>query len=275
MMLSWRAWLTRERSPSWVLLTGLWLLILLLFPVGDWLSEGGAFPTLVGIVIVAQALAVTAMLRLDWSWRRLASGAVTVLLIAWAAEVLGSRFGLIFGAYDYGAALQPQLAGVPVLIPFAWAMMLPAAWAVAAGLISPRYRLAHAVLSGFVFTAWDLYLDPQWVARGLWTWETNGPYFGIPLENFAGWIATAAVITFVVRPTDLQRARSPLAILYTIVAITQAVALGLFWGQPGPALCGLLAMGGFSAAYWMRARRSSRARGLNEVLHRSHRLPRP
>lgn len=248
------------RHLGWLSFTVVWLLLMLVLPIVDWLSQGQAFGLMVTVVVVAQVGAVAAMARLDWSWRRLADVLATIGIGAWLAEMAGSRFGLIFGHYDYSSILQPQLAGVPVLIPLAWAMLLPPSWAIASRFVSPRHTLRFALVSGLVFTAWDLYLDPQWVARGLWIWETPGLYFGIPLSNYLGWVVTSAVLTYLIQPNDLADSALPLAGLYTVVAFTQAVALGLFWNQPGPALVGFVVMGGISAAYWWKMHRQNFAR---------------
>ncbi len=260
MITQFRAMTNDERHLGWLSLAVVWLLLMLVLPIVDWLSAGAAFPLMVAVVIIAQVLAVGAMTRLDWSWRRIADVLATVLIGAWLAEFAGSHYGWVFGAYDYSAMLQPQLAGVPVLIPLAWAMFLPPAWAVAARFVSPKRQVPFALVSAVVFTAWDLFLDPQWVARGLWTWETPGLYFGIPLSNYLGWLGTSAVITYLVNPSDLSESLHPLAALYTLVAITQTIALGIFWGQPGPALFGFIAMGGLSAAFWVLTVRGSAAR---------------
>lgn len=259
-----------ERHLGWLSFGVIWLLLMLMLPIVDWLSAGQAFALMVTLVVIAQVLAVGAMARLAWSWHRLADAFAVVAISAWLAEFAGSQFGWIFGAYDYTSLLQPQLAGVPVLIPLAWAMLLPAAWAVASRFVSPRHAVRFALVSALVFTAWDLFLDPQWVARGLWTWETAGAYFGIPVSNYLGWLITSAVITYLVHPVDLGEATQPLAGLYTIVAVTQAMALGLFWGQPGPALVGFVAMGGISGAYWWLSWRQGRLAGTRRRIGRAH-----
>jgi putative membrane protein len=86
------------------------------------------------------------------------------------------------------------------------------------------------------------------VARGLWIWNEGGGYFGIPWVNFAGWWLSAASLTLIVRPDSLPR--RPLLVIYTLTWLFQALGLGLFWGQPGPALIGLLVMGAFTYLAW-------------------------
>jgi putative membrane protein len=170
-------------------------------------------------------------------------------------EWIGSTTGLLFSHYDYTQAMQPQLAGVPLIIPLAWAMMLFPAWAVAQAILAPYQRRLgrlylpiFAALSGLAFTAWDLYLDPQMVSRGLWTWENPVGLFGIPLANFAGWFLVSTLLTLIIRPRALPVA--PLLMIYTLTWLFQAVGLGVFWGQAGPALTGFVGMGIFCLWAW-------------------------
>ncbi len=86
------------------------------------------------------------------------------------------------------------------------------------------------------------------VARGLWAWDHPGGYFGIPWVNFLGWWLAASLITLLIRPRDLLRGR--LMVIYTLTWIFQAIGLGLFWDQPGPALVGFLGMGTFAVLAW-------------------------
>jgi uncharacterized membrane protein len=146
---------------------------------------------------------------------------------------------------------------VPLVIALAWFMMLVPAWAVAEVILARHrenlgswYALLHAALAGAAFTAWDLYLDPQMVAHGLWAWDGPGGYFGIPWINFMGWWLAATLLTLLIRPRSLPRWR--LRVIYTLTWAFQAVGLGLFWNQPGPALVGFLSMGIFVIWAWRR-----------------------
>jgi len=196
--------------------------------------------------VVMQCTAVLAVLQASWGWRRTAQVFLLVTLMAFLAEWLGSTTGFPFGKYHYTSLLQPQLAGVPLLIPLAWMMMLPPAWGIAHTILNHPAKQAAwqgTILSAFAFTAWDLFLDPQMTAWGFWVWEIPGAYFGIPLINFAGWLLVSAVITAVVRPSNLPR--FPLILIYTITWLLQSIGLGIFWSQPLPALVGFLTMGFF------------------------------
>lgn len=231
-----------------VSLVVLWLGALIGLPIALWTIGESARTPLVMLGVSAQA-ALT--LRLLWrklgaqAALRLASG---VAVLGFAAEFIGSKTGFPFGAYDYTPALQPQLAGVPLLIPLAWLMMLPSAWAVgsilACKLAPPaRFGWAQAGFSALAMTAWDLFLDPQMVAWGLWVWQDlSGGFFGIPWSNYAGWLLVSGGITLLLRPVNLPQ--QPLLWMYLVTWILQSIGLAFFWGQPAPASIGFLIMGG-------------------------------
>jgi len=153
---------------------------------------------------------------------------------------------------------------MPLLIPPAWLMMLAPAWGVAQGILNGRGGApSFAVLSGLAFTAWDLYLDPQMAARDLWVWHTPGGYFGIPWSNYFGWWLSATALTLLLRPQNLPV--RPILRIYALTWVLQVVGLGVFRGQPGPALAGFAGMGIFvGLALWRLRRDSGTAAGGEE-----------
>jgi len=257
-----------SRLLFWLATVSIWLAVWIATPMVLWFGGDEFFSQLVSLGVLAQTAATLTAIWLgpgdpafpgekqrNSSLSRVILLTVQVFGLAWLVETLGLEFGLPFGNYAYSQALQPQIRGVPAIIPLAWLMMLPTAWAVAELLLQPvkerlrgSYWLAYALLAGAAFTAWDLYLDPQMVARGLWSWQNPVGYFGIPWSNYAGWWLAGTFITLVLRPSKLPR--RPLLVIYSLTWVFQAIALGMFWGQPGPALIGLVGMGFFSIAAW-------------------------
>jgi putative membrane protein len=203
----------------------------------------------VTLTVLLQAGAVLAILAPQWGWQRTSGVLICVGILAWLVEYFGSTTGFPFGSYQYTDRLQPQLEGVPLVIPLAWLMMLPPSWAVAAALtraLTSRWRLiAFVLIAAMAFTAWDLFLDPQMVGWGFWRWQQNGEYFGIPLQNFAGWLLASSAITTIVytalRPPELPI--RPLLLIYAITLALESVGLAVFWDMVGPAAAGTLGMG--------------------------------
>jgi lycopene beta-cyclase len=233
-----------------------WILSMTALPIVRWTLGDAIIPAAATVSASLQAAAVALLLASMWGWRRSVVTIVVVAALTWAAEWAGSTTGLLFGPYRYTVALQPQLAGVPLLIPLAWLMMLGPSWAVAQSVLGsaggkPRDRVLAAAVTGLAMAAWDLYLDPQMVGWQFWAWDESGQYFGIPLQNFVGWFIVAALVTLAVRPRRLHV--GPLLLVYGVVWIFQFVGLAIFWGQPGPALFGFAAMGGLLALALYRA----------------------
>jgi hypothetical protein len=106
------------------------------------------------------------------------------------------RTGLPFGSYDYTGTLGAEILGVPLVVPLAWTMMAYPALLVARRLAAGR--VAVAVVGAWALTAWDVFLDPQMVDAGHWTWAHPRPSLpgvdGIPLSNFAGWFLVSLVL---------------------------------------------------------------------------------
>lgn len=235
-------------------LVALWLGALIGLPIALWtLGESARMP-LVMLGVSAQAVLTMRLLWRKpggWSALRLVLG---VVVLGFLAEWMGSKTGFPFGVYRYTPALQPQLAGVPLLIPLAWLMMLPSAWAVASILarrFAPlsRFVWAQAGFSALAMTAWDLFLDPQMVTWGLWVWQDSaGGFFGIPWSNYAGWLLVSGGITLMLRPVNLPE--RPLLWMYLVTWILQTIGLAFFWGQPLPAMIGFLIMGSLGLSAW-------------------------
>jgi putative membrane protein len=229
-----------------------WLLVMLAIPFLEWTLGVDGRTGGVVVAVLLQASAVVLLLVRSAGAAAAARMSIAVVVVAWISEAVGSATGVPFGDYGYTDRLWPQLAGVPLLIPLAWLMLLPAAWA-AAAIITGRVRgPAFIALSALAMTAWDLFLDPQMVLWGLWTWDEPGPYFGIPLVNFGGWLLVSAIATIVARPERLPL--RPLLVVYTLTWMIEAVGLAVFWGLLGPALVGTVGMGIVVVAAWRRIR---------------------
>jgi len=220
-----------------------WTLAMISLPIQKWILGENALATGISIGVLLQLMAVWAILVWTWGLKRAALVSGVIILFAWAVEYVGHTTGFPFGAYTYTDRLQPQIGGVPVLIPLAWLMMLPSAWVIARRIT--RNPVGFVLVSALAFTVWDLFLDPQMVGWNLWVWEQPVGYFGIPWLNFVGWWIASAVITLISRRlitlSDLPS--RPLIAIYAITWALETVGLLCFWGLAGPALVGGAAMG--------------------------------
>lgn len=175
-----------------------------------------------------------------------------------AAEAVGVRTGLPFGEYSYADTLGPTVLDVPVVVPLAWTMIAYPVLLAARRLV----RQYAFLVGGFGMTAWDVFLDPQMVGDGHWRWADPSPGLpgveGIPLTNFAGWLAVGTVMMVVLtvllprddpyRPADEKV--PALLLAWTWVGY---ILGNVFWfGTASVAVVGGIAMGLFVVPYlWM------------------------
>jgi putative membrane protein len=208
-----------------------------------------------GLIVVLLAACAVAFAADAWGPRRALSAFGAAVLIGYAAEVAGVLTAFPFGAYRYSGVLWPQVTGVPVVVALAWGGMGLAAYAVAA-VVVPAGGWARVGAGAGALTAWDLFLDPQMVRLGMWTWAEDGFYRGIPLSNFAGWLLVSALVVLVVgRIGGDARPGRGLLVLYTVMAVMETVAFAAVFDPPDPlvAVAGGITMGAFAALAWRRA----------------------
>ena len=151
--------------------------------------------------------------------RALAFAAITAVT-SWTFEEIGVVTGLVYGPYHYTSTLGPFVGSVPVLIPLAWFMLVYPTYVIAnlvvdgwpVGTPGGRGHLVRLALTGaLVMTAWDLVVDPilSGPTVGAWVWERGGSYYGVPLQNFIGWIMTSFTVYLVYRSVERRWALQP------------------------------------------------------------------
>ncbi|GAA0942612.1 carotenoid biosynthesis protein [Actinocorallia libanotica] len=206
---------------------------------------------LVGLVVLLLAGSAVALTAAAASWSTALAAFLAVAGVGLVAEWVGTRTGFPFGDYAYTDVLWPQIGGVPVLVALAWAGMGLAAYAVAPG--GGAVRVATGALA---LTAWDLFLDPQMLRLGAWSWAGDGVYRDVPSSNFAGWLLVSAVVMAVIH-TIVGRSASGatgLVGLYTVMAVMETIGFAAVFDPPDPwvALTGGTAMGVFTVLAWKR-----------------------
>lgn len=244
------------------------------------LLEGDALHVATSAVVVL--FCATSLTHAAQVWG--AAAAVRLLAVAagvgLAAEALGVHTGIPFGEYRYTGTLTPQLLGVPVIVPLAWAMMAypslvlgrvlaPAlAPVVARGRQGATRAAAVALSGGWTLAAWDLFLDPQMVSAGYWRFtvaesglpgmaplpaaalaDASAVPVGIPWTNHLGWLVVG---TLMVAALDAVLPRHPAddaATLLVPAALLvwtwagSALALAAFLELPAAAAWGAVGMG--------------------------------
>jgi uncharacterized membrane protein len=238
----------RAAHPVWALVAAA-VLVQIAYPLmpESWRTEVTVISVLVFFVAaVADAARVHGL-----------TGAAVLIGVAGGggllAEAVGVATGWPFGHYLYTGTLGPQLLGVPVVVPLAWVMMAWPALVVARTLVARGP--AVAAVGAVALTAWDVFLDPQMVSAGHWTWLDTSPGLplipGIPLTNYIGWLLVSAVIMAVldrVLPRD-DVPSAPAAALYLWVYFSSVMGHAVFFDLPGSAITGAVIMGAVAVPF--------------------------
>lgn len=128
--------------------------------------------------------------------RRAATGLIVLVLFAWGIELTGIHTGFPYGDFAYQMDLGPMLLGdVPFALPVFYFPILLDAYILAVlmlGSRSDRLPIRYPVVVVLVIIL-DMILDPGAVSLGFWAWDTPGAYYGVPAQNFMGWILSASV----------------------------------------------------------------------------------
>jgi putative membrane protein len=200
--------------------------------------------TITSVLLMTAAGAVHATLHRGVRWAAALYG--TTMALGLAVEALGTATGFPFGDYRYADRLGPMLLDVPLLIPLAWCMAAYPMLLMARRLAHPRW--AVTLIGAWTITAWDLFLDPQMVGEGHWSFADPTPALpgspGIPLTNYAGWFLTGLVIFWLIDhlPRTPADDRMPAVLLLWMYA-SNVMAAAVFFDRPEVALWGGIAMG--------------------------------
>jgi len=175
--------------------------VLELIPAGPKLFEfsmaGGGV-----VYILFGAMTVALFTYRTLGWRVLAGFALPAVGLSLSSELLGTSWGFPFGDYSYLNGLGYKIAGlVPFTIPLSWFYLGLSAYLLArGGLAVVRqpgvWRVLGALLLGAeMLMAWDFVLDPAMsqTAMPFWYWHEPGAFFGMPYQNFVGWLGTGFV----------------------------------------------------------------------------------
>ena len=173
--------------------------------------------------------------------------------------------GLVFGPLIYTHKLGLKVFElVPLLIPVTWFTVGYLSLLIAERMVGREQltlgRIKLALLAAVILTAWDLGMDPMMVSKQYWIWKVDGYYFGIPLQNYFGWLITsffffAAYLAISKRwhpspwgPITRRMALLP-PLAYALMLLSTTI-VNLDLGLTSAGIVGFVAMGSF-AVYWL------------------------
>jgi putative membrane protein len=140
----------------------------------------------------------------DVGIRRTALFAAWVWPVAFLAEFSSTRTGIPFGLYHYTGSTRGQelfISDVPFFDSLSFTFLAYASFCLARAVRRGGCASAATLagLAGVVMMLLDVVIDPlavrgdRWFLGHIFWYPTGGPYFGVPLSNFAGWFVVGLV----------------------------------------------------------------------------------
>lgn len=165
-------------------------------------------------------------------------------ILGYISEVVGVKYGWLYGRYIYTEVLEPNVFEVPVVMVCAWFILTSYVKQLLTGLALAGWL--EVLVGSLWMTVIDLLLDPLAAHPfNFWNWAESGGYYGIPAQNFLGWLVVSGVIFTV----DKLVFRAP----WTRSSWQQIVGLGIIvlytscafgYGYLMAGVVGLLLLGG-------------------------------
>ena len=246
----------RVQSQRSKIFLGVVLAAAILLQISYPLLDGRALEIFTLLTVYSGAAAMLLHARMSFGNKFAFTYLTITAVFALIVESIGVNTGWPFGVYEYSETLGLFIFDVPLVVLFAWTMMA-----------YPALVAARRIASGWVFLyggailmGWDLFLDPQMVTAGRWTWEVTGRSFPfapeIPLSNAFGWLLSGltliAILHFIL-PTE-RRKESPSTLVVDIFLgwslLGGFIAQFFFFGRQGLALVAFLIYGAILAPYF-------------------------
>lgn len=192
----------QDKRSAWPLLA-LWL-TLALYAAGRYLEISHNPPSHIIVALDVLSALVFALVHGSqrYGWRAILIFTAICIVVGNIVENIGVLTGLPFGHYYFAELMGPKLWNVPILLGVAYIGMAYVSWTVASLIVGDREFPSKAarvvtvpLTASFVMVAWDLAQDPVWstVLHG-WVWRDGGPWFGVPILNYAGWYLNVFII---------------------------------------------------------------------------------
>lgn len=203
-----------------------------------------------GVLLVLQGTSI-ALWLLAWLGRSAWWPIAIIAFGAWAVEHVGATYDVPFGSYDYTAVLGPMIfATVPVVIVFAWLMVIAGAWQSVITLTPQASWWMRCVGTGLVVMLFDILIEPVAThINGYWIWYDTGPYYGVPTVNFAGWwlvgFGLACATDRWLRHIPAQASRLPI-----VAMLTSSLLFAVMTFKDGYYLATALSVATLVGAWW-------------------------
>ncbi len=144
-------------------------------------------------------------------------------------EIFALKTGFPYTYFSYSDLLGPKLFFlVPVTTFLSWPIIVLGAF---------QTSQHKPLLAIFLIVLADIVIDPAATRQGYWSWfSTTNLWYGVPIQNFFGWVLSGAIGTIVVT-TSKPKMTTPSSFLFLLFYWTW---VNVFLSHLTPSLVGIL-----------------------------------
>lgn len=169
-------------------------------------------------------------------WKKGLTSIIILSIYAVVIETFAILTGFPYSPFHYTELIGTKLFGyTPFTLPFAYVPLFMGCIYLAnlywqESLPEWKNMLKLVIITALLVLTADLILDPAAVSLNFWVYEYHGIFYGVPLQNFLGWILTgiiAALIGLLLFKKELITLKLPaiLSSLFLIISFWTAVCL--------------------------------------------------
>ncbi|NYB51970.1 MAG: carotenoid biosynthesis protein [Methanobacteriaceae archaeon] len=206
-------------------ITALILVIAAFFTSNVEISPGMSIISVMFIIFLSIPCFASVILWLGWK-----KGLITIIILsiyAFSIETFAIITGFPYSPFHYTDMIGMKIFGyTPFTVPFAYVPLFLGCIYLASKRWSENLKIILA--TAFLVLVVDLVLDPAAVSLNFWVYEHTSIFYGVPLQNFLGWILTgaiAALIGLLILKNELKSYKPPAMVssLFLIMCFWTAV----------------------------------------------------
>ncbi len=188
-----------------------------------------------------------------------------IFILGLTAEIIGMKYGMIFGGHYIYNSKYLTLFNVPILTLLYWVCFVYIGYTIVSSFLfwnhrdkpnkfnKDKFLLPILIVSdGIVVTALDIFLDPIMTKVGNWSWINGGVFFNVPIGNFLGWFLVTILATGSFRTFEYFFPHKPPNIpksIYVVSALSYGILCLVFLYLALKLKMFLLAMIGFTVMF--------------------------
>lgn len=186
---------------------------------GLWIMRDNPDSYQLSWIFTAFSLILLLIFHKPYTWS-FALSIVTVGMIGWLVEAIGTNTGLIFGGYEYGHSLGPKVFATPLAMIVNWMISVYLITMLLRPKIINIWRLGFA--GAMLMVIYDILLEPVAIRLDMWSWETITP----PLQNYVAWFVISFPLVMLLG-RSVKNSENPLSLLLFVCQILFFVAINV------------------------------------------------